>query len=314
MRADILTRQDANVDDEANQNSLDLEGNPMSYIPVLEDDPIQRLKNHSVPHAGLHHSTSVVSLRAVDGEGNVKGAASALVVWDPEDEDEFRLVTARHVVVDARAGNARIQVEAIQQQGSGDVFSIATVPVDDGTWRLADDDDLAVAPLPAGMLGSDHLVSAMTFERLAIATPHPTPEVELVGRWGLTPQSNIVLSRRGLVATPQRPTVPIYVGGDEPLHQRPMYLVDAFVTRGMSGGAVFQQTSPPMVLGIISAHAKIPAPVEKWAALPETVQTAAGSVWDAITPMNAGLVYVVPVMHVVPFLMATRRVKTDRPI
>jgi hypothetical protein len=308
MPALIFPAPGRNVDDEANQSVLDLEGNPMPYIPVLEPDPIQRLKNHSMPHAGLHHSTSVVSLRAVDGAGNVKGTGSALVVWDPENEDEFRLVTARHVVVDARAGNARIEVEAIQQ-GSGEVFPIATVPVDDGTWKLADDDDLAVALLPAGMLGSDHLVSAMSFDRLAIATPHPTPDVELVGRWGLTPQSNIVLTRRGLVATPQRPTVPIYIGGDKPLQQRPMYLVDAFVTRGMSGGAVFQQTSPPMVLGIISAHTKIPAPVEKWKALPETVQTAAGSVWDAITPMNAGLVYIVPVMRVVPFLMATRRLK-----
>jgi S1-C subfamily serine protease len=287
--------------------NIDLNGEPMPNVPLLEENPVQRLRNHSSFVGGLHQSTSVVSLRAVAEGGTVQGTGSALIIADPESNPEFRLVTARHVVAESIAAHAVIEVDVICGGDNPDVLPVHTVSIPNDTWTLAHDDDLAVAPFPAERLPANHLVSAIHIARLAVAVHNPTPEVQLVGRWGATPETNFVLTRSGLLSTPQRPMMRFSIGGDMPMQERPMYLVDAFVTRGMSGGAVFQQSAPPMVLGIISAHAKIPAPVGAWRALPDAAQRAAEIIWDAITPMNAGLVYVVPVMRVAAFLRTTRR-------
>jgi hypothetical protein len=227
-----------------------------------------------------------------------------LVIWDHHHQGpgEFLLLSARHVVAEARDLGARIDVEAHGPSNGGDRFAITPIPIPGPSWRLAPDDDLAVAPFPTASLSSDHLVAAIPIDLLTIATPDPTPDVELVGRWGLSSTDNVVITRRGVIATPERPTVRLWIGNDVEAPQCPVYLVDAFVTRGMSGGAVFQGTNPTTVLGIISAHAKLPAPRETWASLPESVVRAVDALWDAIAPINAGLVYVIPIPRVVAFL------------
>jgi hypothetical protein len=250
----------------------------------------------------------VVALRAVTNNG-VVGAASALVVRDTTGRDEFRLVTARHVVAHARANQATLHVEATRAISGSNTFPITAVPIPDNSWTLADDDDLATAPLPSISLPDDHYVGAIWLEQLTIATSNPTPDVQLVGRWGLRQDDNIVLTRRGILATPQKPTVPIMIGLDKEPQNKAMHLVDAFITPGMSGGAVFQYRPPDITLiGIISAHTKVPPPSEKWKSDPPPVQAVANAIWEAITPMKAGLVYVVPVARVYNFLWQTRSV------
>jgi hypothetical protein len=272
------------------------------YIPALENDPVKRLINYSGPYAGIHHSTSVVALRAVSPDNVVVGTGSGLVIRYANGADGFRLLTARHIVAQARAARAIIHVEIIQTTNSTITFAITPVPIADGAWTLAEDDDLAVAILPAETLPEDHLVGSVLLEQLVIAGLNPTPDVQLIGRWGLDKDDNFVITRRGILATPQQPTVRFSIGDDKEKQQQPMYLVDAFVTRGMSGGAVFRDTEPKTVLGIISAHAQVPPPVETWSTLPPSIQTAAAAMWHALTPMNAGLVYVVPISRVLEFL------------
>jgi hypothetical protein len=230
------------------------------------------------------------------------GTGSALVIRYASGTDGFRLVTARHIIAQARAAKATIYVEVILTTNSTVTFSVSPVPIANDAWTLAEDDDLAVATLPAESLPEDHLVGSVLLEQLAVVGLNPTPDVQLIGRWGVAKEDNFVITRRGILATPQQPTVRFPIGNDKEMQKRPMYVVDAFVTRGMSGGAVFRDTEPKTVLGIISAHAKLAPPVEQFSKLPETVQRAAYALWDALSPINSGLVYVVPIARVLEFL------------
>jgi hypothetical protein len=81
-----------------------------------------------------------------------------------------------------------------------------------------------------------------------------------------------------------------------------MLLIDGIVTKGMSGGGVFDRAAWPNLLGIISAHVMPQPPIDAWRTLPDTVQRAALSLWEALTPMNAALVYAVPASRVLDFL------------
>jgi len=233
------------------------------------------------------------------------GTGSALVIRYASGPDGFRLVTARHVIAQARAAKATIYLEIIRATHSIETFPICAVPIEDEAWALSEDDDVAVATLPADELPEDHLVGSVMLEQLAKVGQNPTPDVQLIGRWGLTKEENFVITRRGILATPQQPAVSFSIGDDKERQSKPMYVVDAFVTRGMSGGAVFSDTQPRTVLGIISAHATLPSPAEKWRNLPETVQRAAEALWEAMAPINAGLVYVVPIARALKFLIKT---------
>ena len=205
---------DRRAGEDESASGIDLDANPMPYIPALESDQLLRLREFS---RGAHHSTSVVGLRMLDGAGEIRGVGSGLIVWDHENDPEFRIVTARHVVAPVlQIGNMfEVQIE-VPHFGEGNVLPVKTVTVPSDSWILSNDDDLAVAPLPIAELPTDHVISGRHTTRLGFLTSEINPNVQLVGRWGETPDgSNVIVTRSGLLTTFQRPTVSVTIGDDQ---------------------------------------------------------------------------------------------------
>lgn len=264
----------------------------------MEPSPRLTLLQNSQALGGLHYSTSVVAIRAATHLGLAVG--SGLVV---QIEDDFWLVTARHVVAKARAPRliGPWSVEALRMGEGGARLPVQHVEFDDAIWHLADDDDLAAARFPVDRLPVEHLVSAVPIERIGIARVNFAPEVTLTGRWGEPQDRNLIVTRRGMLTTMQRPNVHLEIGPGQYV-EREVYLVDASIMPGMSGGAVFNDMQPPCVYGVISARQIAPRPAA-FTGLPDGARMAAEAIWDAVGALNSGMVYVVPALRTVPFLL-----------
>ena len=273
----------------------------MAYSPAHE----LLLSNSS--RLALHHSTAVVAIRAETAQGLACGSAVVVQI-----EDRFWLVTARHIVTGARAANVKCWFVEAMKKGEGRTLPLHDLELSDDEWVVADDDDLAVAPLPIGQLPTDHLVSGIYIDRFGYASMGPNPDLTLIGRWGEAEERNLIVTRRGVLATLQRPKVKYEIGPGK-IVENEMYLVDATVMRGMSGGAVFNEVNPPMVLGLVSAHQRIVSLPPAVAQLPESARQAAEAIWNSLGPINAGMVYVVPFDRVAAFVRAVDKESHVKP-
>lgn len=222
-------------------------------------------------------------------------------------EDRFWLLTARHVIAKARAAEltAGWLIELLMMGGVGGRLPVMEVSLDDDLWRLADGDDLALARFPVEQLPDEHLLSSTPIDRVGIVTSDFTPEVNLVGRWGEPEDRNLIVTRRGIITTMQRPEVYLEIGPGE-YAQQDVYLVDASIMPGMSGGPIFYAVTPPRIYGLISAR-QIHRPPAELGGLPEGLQGPARAIWETIGPVSTGLVYVIPPARIVPFVLGIHR-------
>ena len=264
---------------------------------------MQRLREHSRDLTGIHLTRTVVGLSIRDASNHV-GAGSAFVVHSPDVGPEFLLLSTRHIIARARAANLAMFCEISIPGSSVHRFDTKLVEIPLDNWILSSEDDLACAPLQAALLPDTHLVRGVHVDHLQYRIVGATPDVSLIGRWGEGPDDQYILSRRGQLTTMERPLVKVQIGDDVASPLRPMYFIDATVSRGMSGGAAFSDVGTAM-MGIISGHGFVPPPSTAIAKLPESVQTAALALWEAIGPINSGLVHVVPTDVALAFLRST---------
>lgn len=266
----------------------------------LGQTPVERLREYSgVP--GIHYSRSVVGIRMTRGDAYV-GAASGLLIGDPRRDPEFCVVSVRHAI--ARAVDCEIGFE-VGYPASGNRLQTRLTAVPHEAWLLSDDDDLACTAFPIDHLERDHLLRCVHIDQLSYIALDAAPEVTLVGRWGEGLEDGYILSRSGRLATMERPEVRIDIGDDLEPVVKPVYIADATVSRGMSGGAALVHTTPFSVVGLICAHGILPAPLSI-RQLPEgTAQQVALALWSGVGAVNAGLAYLIPMDRVRDFLLNT---------
>lgn len=265
----------------------------------MEQTPLERLREQS-GISGIHYSRCAVGL-TFSRDGAHVGAASALLVGNPARSPEFCLVSVRHAI--SRARTCHIAAE-IGYPAQGNRLETRPITVPYSQWVLAEDDDLACTPFPVEHLEPEHLLRCAHIDQLKYMAFDAAPEATLSGRWGEGEKDGYIISRSGRLATMERPEVRLYIGDDIPRITTPVHVVDATISRGMSGGFAAMHMTPFTIIGLICAHGILPAPLSIQQ-LPDGAQQIASAIWEGVGAVNAGLAYLVPVDRIQRFLMTT---------
>jgi hypothetical protein len=173
-------------------------------------------------------------------------------------------------------------------------------PVPDGNWYHDPVADISVAKIEVDAIGRPVRLAAIgrgyLYDGRAGHFRHNllTCDVRLVGLWQERQNGSVILIRRGVLAAPKAVKVSLDVGGGV-FATNEVYLVDAAVTKAMSGGPVFltngEGTSENALLGVIHGYWYLGRRLtyEDLETLPEEV----GNVLRVMPLINGNLAYVV---------------------
>lgn len=243
--------------------------------------------------------------------GDRRGAASGFLIQvgplPPIGNPEFFLITARHVVLDAKA--FKLQLEALVIHGYDSrkpVQDRVRIPLDMKLWDCNHDSDVAMMPFPVAALPADHNLCAipdteLMSRKMSVLLPHGA-ELSAYGRWSVQGGADIPIERKVTLASFERPSAALEIGRARQSVR--VYLAEGTVSRGMSGGPVTYAASGwggSGVLGLIHGY---------WPLTPEDVLPAGAdqealdraTVWNevrqGIAAVNSGIFYVVPIQDV----------------
>jgi hypothetical protein len=239
-------------------------------------------------------------------DGETRAEFSAFVVEVPivDDESEFVVVSARHCVTAAIADSANtllrvpLQPERIDPANPPYMWETQDVLVDN--WRSDETTDVSVAPLRLERLPPNHFLSSwLRGAFVGVGLPIFSDDVLVFGRGTLGDQS-LIVRRRGVLATHENPTVRLEVEPGTFARVR-VYVVEANVTNGMSGGLVVWTNgvglAENVALGLVHGYAYPNRnPDRPWAKEIRDDQTLAtfARVQLEIEAARNGLVYVIP--------------------
>jgi hypothetical protein len=167
-------------------------------------------------------------------------------------------------------------------------------------------------PFPVDALPDDHNLSAIPDTEFASRKPGVQipqgADLDVYGRWGVTGGKDIAVRRSATVATFERPTAKLAIGGaNQPVE---VYLVNGTASKGMSGGPVTYAASGwggSAVIGLVHGYSTLEqAELATSAAVcdPNLRREALLELASEIRQVNSGIFYVVPIQHLEPLLTA----------
>lgn len=277
------------------------------------DPRIARLVWDLMLPASSYASATVVLDARIAGTWVGGGSGFVLRVGQlpPDGEPAFFLVTARHVALDAIAANATLEAQVIHgydlRKPVQDRIAIA---LDNAAWMHNDHSDVSIIPFPTGQLPDDHSLSSVPASELASRKPSillsHSADLKVFGRWSLQPGAGIPIVRTVSLASFERPTAHLLIGGArQPVE---VYLADGTVSAGMSGGLVAHLGGGwgnSGVLGVVHGYWPLSqadlaapdaqAPQNEREAIVREIRTEIGA-------MNSGIFFFVPIQHIEPLL------------
>ena len=250
-------------------------------------------------------------------DGTAIGEFSAFVVdvSMTDGSSHFLVVSARHCVTRAQFEGATIALrvplmpQAIDRANPPYVWETVAIPIDG--WIHSQETDASVAPLPFDQLPENSFITA--WERnyfVGVAFQIFSPNVLIFGRASLGDQS-IVVRRVGTLATSENPSVSLEIEPDTRRSVR-VYVVEANVTAGMSGGLVLWTngigSGENVALGLVHGYAYHgESAARSWSkgVDDESTQRALERTQMEVEAARNGLVYVIRGGDILPLIDAT---------
>lgn len=205
---------------------------------------------------------TVVAASTRDGKTLSEFSAFVLEVPMIDDESEFLVVSARHCVTAALAAGAeivlRVPIQSHEIDPANPPYVWETVAVPIGCWEHDDATDVSVAPLPLERLPPEHFLSSWIRGAVIGGSNQVFGDNVIIYGRGVLGDHGLVIRRRGALATHENPSVSLEI---EPKTFRPVrvYVVEANVTPGMSGGLVLwtsgEGLAQNVALGLVHGYA-----------------------------------------------------------
>jgi hypothetical protein len=255
------------------------------------------------------HQRAMLStvIAAAIRDGEVIAEFSAFVVEVPimDHEAEFVVVSARHCIATSLMAGAVVYLRVPLEPAGIDpnhppyVWQTVVVPTDG--WAHDENTDVSVAPIRLERLPPSHFL--LSWPRGSFIGGRPAvfgDDVIIFGRAALGDQG-LVIRRRGALATHENPTVNLLVEPETYAGVR-VFVVEANVTKGMSGGLVLWTTggigpNDNIALGVVHGYAYANRGVEESWAKDVADGNAEQAIMKAQTEIEAArneLVYVIP--------------------